>query len=205
MLIKPPAPASFGPNFETLRFPVRPPAPSPRNATSRPPPSVIELELVAHVQDGLRIGRSAEIKTSGRNAPDHARLRGERNQVGNFLFGRDGGNALRHPDAKIDRDAAVRLYFHRRSPGDDLPFAELKRLKRCQRHTDFMRKERWIIRRRKSLHVVPGPGYFNNAIRHEKRGLNFTRRGLKIPLSAIRSTWAITISTRVVDRHGERE
>ena len=39
MLIKPPAPASRGPNRETLRLPMRSACASPRKAMSRPPPS----------------------------------------------------------------------------------------------------------------------------------------------------------------------
>ena len=101
MLMKPPAPASRGPNLLTLRLPSRV---GLRQAEERDvePAAVVEVELVGLVDDRLGVDRRAEVEAAGRNAADHAGLGGQRQQVDDPLLGGDVGDAFGHADAEVD-------------------------------------------------------------------------------------------------------
>src|SRR5215813_3652215 len=55
--------------------------------------AVIEIELVRHVDDCVRIGGGPEIRAARRDPPDDSGLSSERHQVGTFFFGGDSGNS----------------------------------------------------------------------------------------------------------------
>ena len=101
MLMKPPAPASRGPNLLTLRLPC---AVGLRQAEEGDvePAAVVEVELVRLVDDRLGVHRGAEVEAAGRDAADDAGLGGQREQVDDPLLGGDGGDALGHADAEVD-------------------------------------------------------------------------------------------------------
>jgi hypothetical protein len=100
MLMKPPAPARRGPNFETLRLPCGPPARGRESDIQAA--TVVEIELAGLIDDRLGIGRRTEVEPAGRDAADHAGFGGHRHQVGDLLLGGDAGHPFRHADAEID-------------------------------------------------------------------------------------------------------
>ena len=116
MLMKPPAPASRGPNFETLSEPLV----GLREAEKREveTAAVVEVELVRLVDHRLRIGRRAKIHPARGYAADHAGLRGERNKINDLFLIGNGSNAFGHADAEIDD--TVGLQFERGAARDDL-------------------------------------------------------------------------------------
>jgi hypothetical protein len=117
MLMKPPAPARRGPNFETLRLPSAVGLGQAEEGDVEPA-AVVEIELAGLVDDGLGIDGRAEIEPAGRHAADHAGFGGQREQVDDLFLGRDAGDAFRHADAEIDDVVGGQL--HRRAAGDDL-------------------------------------------------------------------------------------
>ena len=97
--------------------------------------AVVEVELVGLVDDCLRIDRGAEVEAAGRHTADHARLRGQRDQVAYVFFSGDRRDALRHADAEIDD--AVRPQLERGAARDDLAHAHRERLDVTDRHPQF--------------------------------------------------------------------
>ena len=121
MLMKPPAPASCGPNFDDVEVAL---LVGLREAEERhvEPAAVVEVELIGLVDDRLGVGRRAEIHAAGGYAADHPGLGGQRHQIGDLLLVGDRRDAFGHADAEIDD--AVRPQFHRRAAGDDLALAQ---------------------------------------------------------------------------------
>ena len=198
MLMKPPAPASFGPKRLTLTLPcgVR-----LRHAEEREvePAAVVEIELLVLVDDGLGVDRRAEIETRRRHAADHARLGGERDELVDALLGRDRGDALRHADAEVDDGAGPQL--HRAAPGDDLALVQRHRLDALQRHADFGAVGR-IVDGRVGLPVmlrVRHDHAIDQRSRHEHLA-RMQRAGARDPLHLHDHDAA-----RVLDRHRHRE
>ncbi len=66
---------------------------------------------------------------------DNAGLGGQGHQVGDLLFGRDGGDPFGHPNAEIHD--AVRPQLHCRAARDDLAFVHLHRFEGDHRHADL--------------------------------------------------------------------
>jgi hypothetical protein len=97
--------------------------------------TIVEIELVGLVDDGLRVDRRAEVQPAGRNATHHAGLGGERDEVDDVLFGRHRRHALGHADAQVDH--AVGAQFQRRAARDDLAVVHGHRLHVGRGHAQF--------------------------------------------------------------------
>ena len=134
--MKPPAPASFGPNLLTFRLPSTIDLRQSEKGDVETA-AVVEVELVGLIDHRLRVDRGAEIEPARRNAADHARLRGQRDQVDDLLLIGDCRDALRHADAEIDH--AVGLELEGGAAGDDLALAERHRRKRAGAARGFRR------------------------------------------------------------------
>ena len=80
--------------------------------------AVIEIELIALVDQRVVVLRGARIRAGHRRAADESLLVGERDPVEDVLFGRDRRDAGRNSGAEIADRAGHEL--HRRAPRDDL-------------------------------------------------------------------------------------
>src|SRR6478672_3985692 len=136
------------------------------------PAAVVEVELIRHVEDRLGVGRRAEVEAAGRDAADDAGLRGERHQVVDLFFGRDGGDPFGHADAEIDD--AVRPQLHRGAARDDLALAHRHRLERGHRHA-HLGGERRAVCSPVRLHVALGIRHHDDAIDDRARDLHLPR------------------------------
>ena len=130
MLMKPPAPARRGPNFETLTLPS---ASACGEAEHRDvePAAVVEVELVRLVDDRLRVDRGAEVQAAGRDAADHAGLGGEREQVVRCL----SSAATAATPSGMPMPRLTTLFgaqLHRGAPRDHLAHVERRRLEACR-------------------------------------------------------------------------
>ena len=63
--------------------------------------AVVEVELIGHVDDRLRVGGRAERGAAGRDAADDAGLGGQRHQVGDLLLGGHRGDPFGDADAEV--------------------------------------------------------------------------------------------------------
>ena len=134
MLMKPPAPAKRGPNFETLTLP-RSIGLGHAQTGHVEAAAVVEVELQALLQDGVGVERRAEVEAALGHAADDPGLGGEGDVLEQALLGRDVGDALGHADAEVDDAAQGQL--HRGAPGDDLAGVERQRRARVERHSEL--------------------------------------------------------------------
>src|SRR6266404_8553724 len=162
--------------------------------------AVVKVELIRHVDDRLRVGRRAEVEAPGRNAADDPGLGGQGHQVGDFFFGRDGGDPFGHPDAKIDD--AVRPQLHRGAARDDLALAHLHRLERGHRHA-HLGGERRAVCSPVGLHVALGLRRHDDAIDDRARDLHLPR--VERPRLGDALDLRDHQPARVVRRHRERQ
>ena len=100
MLMKPPAPASRGPKRLTLTWPSASTWPS--QARHVEAAAIIEIELLALLNDGFGVDRSSEIETALWHSADDAGLRGQGYVAQYPLLVGNCRDALRHPDAEVD-------------------------------------------------------------------------------------------------------
>ena len=150
MLMKPPAPASLGPNLLTLRLPGAVDLGEAEKGHVETA-AIVEIELIGLVDDGLGVDRRAEIDPACGDAADHARLCRQRDEVDDLLLVGDSRDAFGHADAEIDD--AVRLQLERRAARDDLALAHRHRRQRAGAHPDLA-AERRIVLRAEGLPVV---------------------------------------------------
>ena len=134
MLMKPPAPASFGPKRLTLRLPSLV-AFGQAEAGHVEAAAVVEVELLVLVDDRLGVDAGAEVEARLRHAADHARLGGQRHVLQHPLLVGDRGQAFRHADAEVDH--AARRQLEDAAPGDQLALVERQRRQRTERHADL--------------------------------------------------------------------
>src|SRR6516164_5850147 len=64
--------------------------------------AIVEIELVRHVYNCLRVGGSTEIRTTRRDPADDPWLGSESHEIGTFFFRGDGGNSLGNADPEVD-------------------------------------------------------------------------------------------------------
>ena len=117
--------------------------------------SIVEIELVRLVDDGLGVGRGTEVESAGRHAADHAGLGGQRDEIDDLFLVGDVGDAFRHADPEVHD--AVRLDLERGAARDDLALVHLHRRNRPHRHLDLA-GERGTVRFDEGLPMVLGLG-----------------------------------------------
>ena len=171
MLMKPPAPARRGPNFETLRLPDFVGLGEAEEGEVEAA-AVVEVELVRLIDNRLGVGGRAEVQTRCRYAADHAGLGSQRHEVDDALFRGHGRDAFRHADAEVDDRA--RLQLECRPSRDDFALAHLHRLQGRHRHPHLAGESR-AVRLRECLHVVFGLLRHHNAIDQDAGNFHLPR------------------------------
>ena len=134
MFMKPPAPASRGPNFDTLRLPSAVGLRESEKCKVQTA-TVVEVELVRLINDRLRVGRRAEAEPAGGNSADDAWLRGERKKINDPFLSGNATNALGHADAEIDD--TVRLQLERGAARNHVPVGHRHDRDRGRGHPDL--------------------------------------------------------------------
>src|ERR1700679_174697 len=94
------------------------------------PASIVKVELIRLVDNGLGIRRRAEVQTARRDAADDTRLGRHRKEIDDLLLVGDTGNTFRHADTEVDN--AVRHELECSAPRNDLSCIEShRRQRRC--------------------------------------------------------------------------
>jgi hypothetical protein len=67
--------------------------------------AIVEVELLVIINDGVRVERGAEKRTTLRHAADDARFGRQCQMLEDMLLGSDRRDAFRHADTEIDHAA----------------------------------------------------------------------------------------------------
>src|SRR5690554_424077 len=118
--------------------------------------TVVEIELVAVVDDRLGVVGGGEVATAGGYTAVGAQLRGQGHEVANALLRRYAGDPFGHADAEVDHPARHQL--HGGSPSDYLARVQGHGPDTAQRHLDIA-GERRVVTSGHGLHMVLGLGY----------------------------------------------